>query len=38
MPKHAQSRFTDLSIRSFKQGTYFDAKTLAFGMRVGKTG
>jgi integrase len=33
MPKIA---FTDLSIRALKEGVYFDTKTPAFGMRVGK--
>jgi integrase len=33
MPKIA---FTDLSVRALKPGTYFDTKTPAFGMRVGK--
>jgi hypothetical protein len=33
MPKLA---FTDLAVRSLKPGTYFDTKTPAFGMRVGK--
>jgi integrase len=33
MPKFA---FTDLSIRALKEGVYFDTKTPAFGMRVGK--
>ncbi len=33
MPKIA---FTDLTIRSLAPGMYFDAKTPAFGIRVGK--
>ncbi len=33
MPKIA---FTDLSIRALKEGVYFDTKTPAFGIRVGK--
>ena len=33
MPKIA---FTDLSIRALKEGVYFDIKTPAFGIRVGK--
>ena len=33
MPRIA---FTDLTIKSLKEGTYFDTKTSAFGLRVGK--
>ncbi len=29
-------RFTDLSIRSLKEGSYYDDKTAGFGIRVGK--
>ena len=29
-------RFTDLSIRSLPEGQYFDERTPAFGLRVGK--
>lgn len=29
-------RFTDISLRSLPEGTYFDEKTPAFGLRVGK--
>jgi hypothetical protein len=28
--------FTDLTVRSLPQGTYFDIKTPAFGIRIGK--
>jgi len=31
-----QTKFTDLSVRSFPPGRYFDLTTPAFGMRVGK--
>lgn len=31
-----QKSFTDLSIRSLPMGTHFDAKTPAFGIRIGK--
>ena len=33
MPK---LQFTDITVRNLKPGTYFDTKTPAFGMRVGK--
>ena len=36
MPNHAKIPFTDLTVRSLGQGTYFDAKTPRFGIRVGK--
>ena len=31
-----RANLTDLTVRSLKEGTYFDAKTPAFGIRVGK--
>lgn len=31
-----QKKFTDISIRTLPQGTYFDEKTPAFGIRIGK--
>ncbi len=36
MPNHAKIAFTDLAVRSLQPGTYFDAKTPRFGIRVGK--
>jgi Arm DNA-binding domain len=34
MPKIA---FTDMTVRTLTEGTYFDTKTPAFGIRIGKT-
>jgi len=36
MPNHAKIAFTDLAVRSLQPGTYFDARTPRFGIRVGK--
>src|SRR6266436_2627266 len=36
MPNHAKIAFTDLAVRSLPQGTYLDARTPRFGIRVGK--
>jgi len=36
VPKMAVIHLTDLGIRSLKVGTYFDERTPAFGIRVGK--
>lgn len=30
-------RFTDLSVRAFKEGLYYDDRTRGFGIRIGKT-